>query len=117
MIDHILQLLKKWWFWVCVLCVCSIPKYQHMGATGDYYTAGVPFPSLFVKHGHMGDGGRLSQGVLYIPDGSPPVGGYRVGWFIQADLICIALNAALLLLVVYGLSTLWQRINHARQSG
>ena len=89
-----------------------------MGATGDHYNYGVPFPSLYVKHGNMGTGGTLSEGFFFFPDGSPPpLSVARTGWFIHPEPIGIGLNVALSLLVVYGLTHIWQRIRHARQDG
>lgn len=117
MTSELLHLIKKWWFWTFVLAICSIPKYDGMSFTGEYYECGVPFLALYVKHGHMGVGGKLSEGVLYIPDGSPPLGEYRVGWFIQANPIGIGFNAAFSLLLIYALSALWQTIRHANQNG
>jgi len=87
-----------------------------MGATGNHYEYGVPFSSLYVKHGNMGDGGTFREGFLFFADGSPPpASGSRMGWFIHPELIGIGLNVALLLLVVYGLALIWQRIRYGKQ--
>lgn len=114
--SKLLQLLKSRWFWLCMVLVCAIPRDEYMGATGDHYDCGVPFHSLYVKHGNMGiGGGTLSEGFLFIPDGSPsPVNGVREGWFIHPEAIGIGLNVALSLLVVYGITHLWQKSRHAK---
>jgi hypothetical protein len=118
MSSKLLPLLKRWWFWLCVVLLCAIPTDEWMGATGDHYDYGVPFPSLYVKHGNMGTGGKLSEGFLFFPDGWPrPASGDRTGWFIHPEPIGIGLNVALSLLVVYGLTQIWQKIRHAKQDG
>ena len=89
-----------------------------MGATGDHYSFGVPFSSLYLKHGNMGIGGTLGEGFLFIPDGSPPpASGDRTGWFIHPELLGIGLNVTISLLGVYSLSLISQRIRHAKQNG
>jgi hypothetical protein len=72
-----------------------------MSPTGDHYQFGLPFESVYVKHGNMGiGGGTLLEGFIYIPDGSPPpVRGARTGWFISPEL-GIVLNVALLFVVI-----------------
>ena len=116
--SKLLHLLKRWWFWLCVVLLCAIPTGEWMGATGDHYDYGFPFPSVYVKRGNMGIGGTLREGFLFFPDGSPPLAsGARTGWFIHPELIGIGLNAALSLLIVYGVTQIWQKIRHAKQDG
>jgi hypothetical protein len=82
-----------------------------MGATGYHYDFGFPFPSLYVKHGNMGDGGRLREGFIFIRDGSPPsASGVRTGWFLHPELIGISLDLGLCLAVVYGFTFVGKKI-------
>ena len=118
MSSKLLPILKRWWFWLCVVLLCAIPTEEFGGSTGDHYFYGVPFPSLYVKHGNMGIGGRFSEGFLFFPDGSPrPASGVRSGWFIQPEPIGIVLNASLSVLVVYGITQIWQKIRRVKQDG
>ncbi|SRR6266496_2323115 len=113
--SKLLYLLKRWWFYLGVVLLCAIPTGEWMGATGDHFYYGFPFPSAYVKHGNMGTGGTLSEGFLFFSDSSqPPSSGARTGWFIHPELVGIGLNIALLLSAVYGLTLLWQRFHHAK---
>ena len=114
--SKMLQLLKRWWFWLCVILVCAIPTGEWMSATGEHYEFGVPFPSLYVKHGNMGagTGATLSRGFVFFRDQSrPPPSGVRTGWFLHPDLIGIGLNAGLCLIALYGLTL----FRHAKPIG
>ncbi len=75
-----------------------------MSPTGQYYEFGLPFESVYVKHGNMGDGGgTVLDGFIYVPDTSPPpASGARSGWFISPGL-GILLNPALLFFVIRAL--------------
>jgi len=98
-------ILRTWWFWVVAGLLCAIPTGKSSGAIGDRYSLGFPFPSVYIKHGHMGDGGTFKEGFLYFLDGSSqPVGGYRTGWFFHPELIGPIINGGILLLVVYAVS-------------
>ncbi len=113
-----LHFLKRWWFWMGVVLLCAIPTDEWMGATGDHYDCGFPFPSAYVKHGNMGIGGTLSEGFLFLSDGSPPpASGARTGWFVHPEPISVGLNIALSLFVVYGVTRLWERTRHAHRDG
>src|SRR5438034_440014 len=65
--SKLLHLLKRWWFWLWVVLLCAVPAGEWMGATGDHYNYGVPFPSLYVKHGNMGIGGHTQRGLFLFP--------------------------------------------------
>lgn len=117
MVANVTALLKKWWFWLLVLSTSAIPTKQFWGATGNHWFCGVPFSFWYVKRGNMGDGGTIAEGFLYIPDGSPPNGLYRTGWFIQPDPISALLNIGCWLLFVYGVALVWRRFRDARQTG
>jgi hypothetical protein len=87
----LLLLLKRWWFWLGVVLLCAIPTDKWMGATGFHYDFGVPFPSLYIKHGNMGSGGTLREGFLFVRDGSTlPTSGDRTGWFILQSSLVLA---------------------------
>jgi hypothetical protein len=110
--------LKQWWFWAVIAIASAFPTNEFGGATGDHYDCGIPFPSWYVKHGNMGIGGTLKEGILYIPDGSPRLAnGVRSGWFIQAVPLGIALDVGCWLLLIYGVAYVRNRVKDAKQSG
>jgi hypothetical protein len=93
---------KRPLFWLCVAIMCAVPTGDDWHSTGTWYFCGVPFSAVSVKHGNMGTGGTLREGVLYIPDFSAkPVSGVGTGWFFHPEWLGVVLNTLVCFLLVY----------------